>query len=86
MSAGSFSHRGALTITEEDVVMQQRDETKRTEMRKKKHNNNKRSLVRFLSLKQKHTQGWCSDAESNNAPRWPCRETHPVAAADLCLI
>lgn len=26
------------------------------------------------------------DAENNSAPRWLCRETHHVVAADLCVL
>lgn len=90
MSAGSFSPRDEMTIREEDVVGKQMDETKKHRneeggCEKKSHNNNKRSLVWFPCLKPKRGQSR-ADAESNNAPRWPQRETHRVDVVVLCLI
>lgn len=43
-SAGSFNPQDGSTIREEDVVMKQRGETRRTTMRKKKQNITKEAL------------------------------------------
>lgn len=84
VSAGSFSPRDGTTITKEDVVMRQRDETKGTKMRKTQQQ--QQSLVRLPPLKQEHVHICSCSLETNSAPRWPFKETHPVAAANLCLL
>lgn len=85
VSAGSFSPRDGTTITEEDVVMRQRDETKETKMRNTQQQQQKLDKASSFETGT-YTHLVLLSPESNSAPRWPFKETHPVAAADLCLL
>lgn len=65
--------------------MRERDETKGTKMRKTQQQQQKLGKASSFEA-ETYTHLLLLSPESNSAPRWPFKETHPVAAADLSLL